>query len=59
MTVRTDDDSLAEGDEAFRVVLGIGGTRREATVTITDNDELSASVTVRRRWPRARRRGSR
>ena len=46
VTVRTDDDSLAEGDETFRVVVGIGGTRREATVTIVDNDELSASVTA-------------
>ena len=46
VTVRTDDDSLAEGDETFRVVVGIGGTRREATATITDNDQLSASVTA-------------
>ena len=30
----------------FRVVLHIGGTQREATVTITDNDELSASITA-------------
>ena len=46
VTVRTDDDSLAEGNETFRVVAGIGSTRREATVTIVDNDELSASVTA-------------
>ena len=46
VTVRTEDDSLAEGNETFRVVAGIGSTRREATVTIVDNDELSASVTA-------------
>ena len=44
--VVTVDDSFAEADETFRAVLHIGRTRHEATVTITDNDELSASVTA-------------
>ena len=48
VTVRAIDDRFAEGEETFRVraVLGTGGTPREATVTITDNDELSVSVTA-------------
>ena len=46
VTVRTDDDSFTEDDEVFRVVLGTGGPGHEARVTIEDNDELSASVSV-------------
>ena len=41
------DDTLAENQEMFtvRVMLGSGGSPREATVTITDNDTLRVSVT--------------
>ena len=47
VTVRAVDDSLAENPETFtvRVMIGSGGSPREATVTITDNDTLRVSVT--------------
>ena len=47
VTVRAVDDSLAESSETFtvRVMLSNGGSPQEATVTITDNDELAVSVT--------------
>ena len=47
VTVHAVDDTLAENQEMFtvRVMLGNGGSPREATVTITDNDTLRVSVT--------------
>ena len=47
VAVHAVDDTLAENQETFtvRVMLGNGGSPREATVTITDNDTLRVSVT--------------
>ena len=47
VAVHAVDDTLAENQETFtvRVMLGSGGSPREATVTITDNDTLRVSVT--------------